>query len=76
MLWLDKPIPRIAYIMRHLLPILALTALITPLAPAAVVTFTGGTAYGNMTFFDVNFTPTSVTSGVTDGTKTFRQVDY
>jgi len=61
----------------NLLPILALSVLMTPLAPAAVVTFTGGTAYGNMTVFDpVNFQPNTVTSAVTDGTKSYYSVDY
>jgi hypothetical protein len=62
---------------KNLLPILALSVVMTPLAPAAVVTFTGGTAYGNMTVFDrVNFQFNTVTSGVTDGTKTYSSVDY
>ena len=51
--------------MRHLLPILALTALITPLAPAAVVTFTGGTV-----------TRSDSTTGTTDGLITFYGVDF
>ena len=51
--------------MRHLLPILALTALITPLAPAAVVTFTGGTV-----------TRSDSTTGTTDGLNNFNGVDF
>ena len=51
--------------MRHLLPILALTALITPLAPAAVVTFTGGTV-----------TMSGRTTGTTDGWNNFNGVDF
>ncbi|NDA26470.1 MAG: PEP-CTERM sorting domain-containing protein [Verrucomicrobia bacterium] len=63
--------------MKKLSSIFALSFCLAAVAPAAVVNFTGGTAYGNMTVFDpVTFTPTSVTSGVTDGTKTFRGVDY
>ena len=63
--------------MKKLTSFLGLSLCLTALAPAAVVTFTGGTAYGNLTIFDpVTWMPTTVTSGVTDGTQNFSGVDY
>ena len=60
----------------NLLPILALSVLMTALAPAAVVSFTGGTAYNFSTYDPVTYQPTPVASAVTDGTQLFGRVDY
>ena len=63
--------------MKKLSSIFALSFCLVAIAPAAVVTFTGGTAYGNFSYFDPateNFV--TATSAVTDGTKTFTGVDY
>ena len=63
--------------MKKLSSVLVLSFCLAAFAPAAVVTFTGGTAYGNITSFDpVTMMPTTVTSAVTDGTQNFSGVDY
>ena len=57
--------------------ILVLSICLAATAPAAVVTFTGGTAYGNFSYFDpATENLVTATSAVTDGTKTFSGVSY
>ena len=63
--------------MKRLSSIFALSFCLAAIAPAAVVTFTGGTAYGNFSYFDpATSNWVTATSAVTDGTQTFRGVDY
>ena len=67
--------------MKIILSILVSILCTAGMAPAAVVTFTGGTAYGDpanggLYFFDPVLGSTTLSSGVTDGTKTYRAVDY
>jgi hypothetical protein len=62
--------------MKKLSSVLTLSVFMTALAPAAVVSFTGGTAYNFSTYDPVTFLPTPVASAVTDGTQLFGAVDY
>ena len=63
--------------MKKISSILVLCICLAAIAPAAVVTFTGGTAYGNFSYFDpATSLFVTATSAVTDGTNTFTGVDY